>query len=161
MYHHGSWAALRLQITFLLHLFSLTYFTFCNTILFIHTIANAWKMISRTCSRIHFKCMEIEGRLLLWNLVYKKIFYVSSASSASNPLVWKDVPSKKYYLKKKMKIGYQREKYLLCTQFQIHSPKFFAHLCCWHFIRKAIWWNLEVRNLEILCNILFWFFFNV
>ena len=25
--------------------------------------------------------------------------------------------------------------------------------CCWHVISKAIW-----RNLEILCNILFWFF---
>ena len=29
--------------------------------------------------------------------------------------------------------------------------KFF--LCCWHVIRKAIWRNLEVRNLEILRNV--------
>ena len=27
------------------------------------------------------------------------------------------------------------------------------NLCCWHVIRKAIWRNLEVRNLEILRNI--------
>ena len=37
----------------------------------------------------------------------------------------------------------------------------FLFLCCWHVIRKAIWRNLEVRNLEILHNILFWFFFKV
>ena len=37
----------------------------------------------------------------------------------------------------------------------------FTHLCCWHVINKAIWQNLEVRNLEILRNILFWFFFHV
>ena len=34
-------------------------------------------------------------------------------------------------------------------------------LCCWHVIRKAIWRNLEVRNLKILCNISFWFLFKV
>ena len=44
----------------------------------------------------------------------------------------------------------------------IKSKKFkFWYLCCWHFIRKAIWRNIEIRNIEILCNILFWFFFNV
>ena len=34
-------------------------------------------------------------------------------------------------------------------------------LRCWHVIRKAIWRNLEGRNLKILCNILFWIFFKV
>ena len=29
----------------------------------------------------------------------------------------------------------------------------FFDQCCWHVIRKAIWRNLEVINLEILCNI--------